>query len=415
MLRLVPILIVLLLPLCVAGADRLNVLAIGQVLPGQSPIPDWFDADPLVDYVLVPTDVDVTSSVFASGKYGTDEAWRRYIRIYFPKTRKQLVENFDFFVFPDGYIDPFTPRQISDIRYAITVGLGSFLTTGGDLSSPSARDYPGWKSSALNEILPIELNDKMKQDGSAFSIRVIRKDPPLLSMFIPLGIESFKGRFAFTYLTTRPGATVWAKLRSPTLPSTASGDWLVSWRVGDKGGIFWVVADDLDSTWWSPMYGRCENAYAMDVFFNILLFSTGRPLPEDVSSVHRVRQMYWRYNQEKLLLFSLLDFVDRFGASTRKIEEAVDRFDSLKEKSFDQYRKQDFESAFRTMEGVLKEMKVASDEAMMLKDRALLWVYLTEWFAVTGTLFIALFVTYTLLVKRSLYREVGTTAYRGGH
>jgi hypothetical protein len=50
-----------------------------------------------------------------------------------------------------------------------------------------------------------------------------------------------------------------------------------------------------------------------------------------------------------------------------------------------------------------------SNRAMELKDRALFWVYLTEWSAVTGTLLASGFLVYDLLVKRRLYREVDTT------
>ena len=51
---------------------------------------------------------------------------------------------------------------MSDMRYAVENGLGAYLTTGGDLSSPSGSAYSGWKNSVLEEVLPVELNDKMK-------------------------------------------------------------------------------------------------------------------------------------------------------------------------------------------------------------------------------------------------------------
>jgi len=49
---------------------------------------------------------------------------------------------------------------------------------------------------------------------------------------------------------------------------------------------------------------------------------------------------------------------------------------------------------------------------MKLKDRALFWVYLTEWSAVMGTLFASGFVVYSLLVRRMLYKEVRLTRSR---
>jgi hypothetical protein len=158
-------------------AEGLTVLAIGQVMPGESPVPLWFDADPLVDYVLIPTDIDVMGGQGVAGDRVMEDSWRRYIRIYFPKTRKLLVEGFDFLVFPDGYIEPFTPSQISDVRYAMENGLGCFLTMGGDLAAPDHKAYPGWQSSTLYELMPIELTDTMTQVGSAFRVHVVKEAP----------------------------------------------------------------------------------------------------------------------------------------------------------------------------------------------------------------------------------------------
>ena len=44
-----------------------------------------------------------------------------------------------------------------------------------------------------------------------------------------------------------------------------------------------------------------------------------------------------------------------------------------------------------------------------MKDRALMWIYIIEWFTVTATLFISGFLLWTLMVRRRLYGEVGVT------
>ncbi len=191
----------------VLGAGQIRVLAIGQVLPGECPLPVWFSSDPLIEYVLVPTDVD-----FLAG-FGPAQ-FRRFVRIYFPKTRKALLDGFDIMVFPDGRLDPFSTSQIADMRFAVENGMGAFVTMGGGLSNPSGSVYPGWQNSVLKDILPVELSPQMRSHGSVFTIRVVRKDPPVLEMFVPLGIEKFQGAL-FTNLFTKPGATVWAKLVAP--------------------------------------------------------------------------------------------------------------------------------------------------------------------------------------------------------
>jgi len=364
----------------------------------------WFDADPLVSYVLIPTDIDVMGGQGVAGQRVMEDAWRRYIRIYFPKTRQALVQGFEFLVFPDGYIEPFTAAQKSDIRYALENGLGAFVTMGGDLSGPTYKSYPGWKNSVLYELMPVELTDNMRQDGSVFTIKVLKDDPAVLSAFIPFGIERVPGS-GFTYLYPREGATTWARLFSSGLPLGAPGAWLVSWRCGPNGGDFWTVADDLDHPWWSFQ----RNQYNMDIFLNILLYSTGRRLPDDILLIHDLRNRYWKYNQEKLLLMSLLEFVDRFGGNTRSIENEIGAVDQEKETSFDQYRRQEFSEALDTIDAAIKRILETANNAMKLKDRALMWVYVTEWSAVTGTLAVSGLVVYSLLVKRRLYKEVRVT------
>jgi len=336
--------VVLLFFLCTAPtilcAEHIRVLALGQVMPNVCPLARWFDTDPLVDYVLVATDLEWRGSSFDV---------KRYVRLYFPKTRKALVEGFNFFVLPDANIDPLTPRQISDMRYAVENGLGAYLTTGGDLSSPSGSAYSGWKNSVLEEVLPVELNDRMKQDRSLYGIKVVKDDPPVLSMLVPVGIEKVRGWDAFTYLTPRSGSTTWARLVTSSLAAGIPGVWLASWRVGPRGGVFWVVADDLDTSWWSNVLHPCRNEYAMDVFMNILIYSTGRALPPDIATVHRLRQSYWQYGQRKVVLLSLIEFADRFGANTLPVERQIDEMDRIKDVSSEAYLDQRYDEALRTI------------------------------------------------------------------
>jgi hypothetical protein len=385
------------------------------VLPGESPLDTWFEADPLVDYVLVPTEMDFAGSLPVTNQKEVVDAWRRFIRTYFPKTRKTLVEDFHFFVFPDGRLDFFTAKQIADMKFAIENGVGSFVTMGGGMANPNVGWTPAWVSSSMSDTFPIILTDKMRQDAtSGFSIEVIKDDPPLLSMFVPLGIEGIIGSFAFTVLYPQPGSTTWAKLisRGSRLPSDAPGAWLVSWRFGPNGGVSWVVADDLDSTWWSDVHYKSQNEYAGDVFFNILLYSTGRSLPENIFIIHDLRGRYLHYNRERGFLTSLLDFIDRFGANTRNVETRMGEIDLLNEESSDAYRASDFERALTLIDDAFDRLVSLSTDAMKLKETALFWVYITEWLVVTGTLLLSGSAVYSLMIRRKAYREVSVTRLR---
>jgi hypothetical protein len=44
-----------------------------------------------------------------------------------------------------------------------------------------------------------------------------------------------------------------------------------------------------------------------------------------------------------------------------------------------------------------------------MKDRALAWVYVTEWLAITGTTMICGYVLWAIMVRRRLYRAVRVT------
>ena len=62
-----------------------------------------------------------------------------------------------------------------------------------------------------------------------------------------------------------------------------------------------------------------------------------------------------------------------------------------------------------SMETAIAHMEVMRSEAMKLKDRALFWIYLIEWIAVTGASLLAGFAIWTFMVRRRLYREITTT------
>jgi len=336
------------------------------------------------------------------------------VRIYFPKSREALRNGFDFFVFPDGYLEPFSGTQLADMKYAIMNGTGSLVTFGGDVSTPTLKSWPGWANSVLGETLPVKMTLDMIAVGGVFYVRVVKTDPPVLSMFLPLGLEKWVGGVGFSHLHPKEGAEVWAKVKSDRLKSVDPGNFLVSWRYGS--GTSWAVADDMDHLWWSGLFYPSEhnNEYAEDVFLNIVFHSIGWDLPEDVTLVHKVRTRYFRYDQQKLLLYVLLEFVDSFGANTRGIEDQIADVESLKEKSFDQYREMNYEQALALIDEAIVGIESTEANAMALKDKAFFWVYVTEWSAVTGAFCASGLVVYSLLVRRMLYREVAVTRSRAG-
>jgi hypothetical protein len=63
---------------------------------------------------------------------------------------------------------------------------------------------------------------------------------------------------------------------------------------------------------------------------------------------------------------------------------------------------------YRDVEEILKSLE---ERAIELKQRALFWVYVIEWLAVSGTGLFAGFLLWSVMVRRRLYREVGGTRF----
>jgi hypothetical protein len=191
----------------------------------------------------------------------------------------------------------------------------------------------------------------------------------------------------------------------PHTSPTGSKAWLVSWKVGEQGGHFWIDADNVFSLWWDPY----SNEYAPDVLMNVLLHSAGRELPEDIVIIHRIRRQYWLYTQSASYLQSLFAFVENFGANTFKLVEQLDRIDQSREKSFDNFRDQQYEEALSAIRLAMEQFGDLEKKTFKLKDTTLVWVYLIEWATVTSVFLISGVMLWLLMVRRRLFREVYAT------
>jgi hypothetical protein len=65
--------------------------------------------------------------------------------------------------------------------------------------------------------------------------------------------------------------------------------------------------------------------------------------------------------------------------------------------------------AIGELKSAMEILDEASEKAYKLKDEALLWVYVTEWLVVASTGMICGFILWTVMVRRSLYREIDQT------
>jgi hypothetical protein len=165
----------------------------------------------------------------------------------------------------------------------------------------------------------------------------------------------------------------------------------------------------LQDTSGASFWNEGQNPYGKDVYFTMLMYATGRDIPEDVVMVHQLRSRFQEYAEVKSFIFSLLEFVDRFGANTDVLAGKMADMDEEWRKARGLYLLQDFERSWRSMEQLLGDISALRKDTLRVKDRALLWVYVVEWLTVSGTFLVAAFAVWTLMVRRRLYRHVEST------
>ena len=395
--------------------DEISVLLIGQVTREHCPAPIWFDSEPQVDYLLVPT------KLFGLMDYHDAQ---RFIRLYFPRSRT-AIEKFDFTMFINPYFEPFTPSQIEQMRLAIVeTGRPAFQTLGG-LTIDWINPNRPWLLSTLAPIFPNdpdaylywELNKKGVQP---YRLEVNRDPvlPPVLKMFIPLGIEDVRGYipgatiWGGVLMVPQEGATIWARAKG-TYPKASEEPppWFLSWDYGNA--TTWSVADDLDCVWWSSTYYYSDQKYGLDILMNMMLHSLGKDLPEDIVLINYVRQGFQMYRREASDMVAILDFVELFGANINPLLEETTRTRQAISAAESLYLEKQYQEALDEVRLARKALVDIQDMAIELKDQALLWVYIIEWAVVSGTSLIAGLALYALMLKRRLYRDTGATRFSG--
>jgi len=132
-------------------------------------------------------------------------------------------------------------------------------------------------------------------------------------------------------------------------------------------------------------------------------------VPSDVYQAHRVRGEFALLATERSLLVSLLEFVEEFGANTRRLYDEIDDLKFDEDEARRLYLESDFEGCASELDGIRTRWTQITDEASELKRGALVWIYVTEWFVVTGAALGAGSLLWALMVRRRLYRPARST------
>jgi len=399
-----------LIPLCGGKTDpssgHIRVIGIGESYYPETRFPHLIRADPRLRYQPIPANwYEGSFSNVGSGK----EDVMRFIRQYMPKTYPDFVENYDVMLLSDFEVDVITPLQFSWMERAVReegTGLGKyemnwdtsyFQTFDMLVSSAVYPVFPASLSSGksiptpLEGIEPVPLNLTGRPPGSPHPV----VDLPGMRNYRVLG----SGSYGFEI--PREGAITIARF----IPR---GQDAIIIRPYGKGHALTCVPglDKIDGA------SISDWPFVVDFWINQMWYLAGEEIPEDIEKVHQLRSDSLTYINEKSLAISVIQFVEKFGATTQELYEMMDEVDGIKAESDRLYMEEQYDESLAKLREAFEGLMRLGERSVEAKESALFWVYTIEWLAVTGTMTLVGFVLWSLMVRRRLYREVQVTRAR---
>ena len=362
------------------------------------------DAEPAIDITLVPC------RAFSAGL--PDNYLYRISRIYFPRTREHMTE-YDVLFFNHPRLSFFTILQqemmvdfiATKDKASIAYPLSHYLDVQVPwLNSPICRAFPVDAEkfySAMEKNIPDEFDGLTR-------LRLEPGRPPVFSVFERTGM--FDARI---YESSRPayakeGATIWVYMIDgpKSMPEAPA---FLSWRYGDSLSWAFGLHPGARAKHWAEMGDWWELA-----FLNICYYTMGRGILEfdELLNMRMVKSQFSFYRDSSSMFQSIVDFVSKVGANTAEGEMMLLEGDEIRAEAETDYLQGEYEGAKTKMEEALEIATQAMDEAIKAKDRALTWIYLSEWFATAAVLLVSGVLLWGLMIRRKLYREVITTQTR---
>lgn len=385
--------------------DIIDVIYISRWSCYRNRFDKMVDADPSVDVFGVPM-----PGTFSIGKgYIDAEDLNRRMRIYMPRTLDQLVGERDVIVMhdaPQGHFEVkevyFDPKWISWFVDSVQKNGTSFAMWGGDASwgGGGEGDYPSWGDTILDAILPFRCRwgynvldrlTRVFRDPEDPLSRIPWKEAPPIEH---VNMVDFK-----------PGATPVAEAVS----KDASYPWIAEWKSGKGRVIGETEIFGSEGTSHTHDVMRRLWHWYQDFLIYMVYRSVEKPIPSDVYLAHRLRQEVNLYIAETSLMVSLLEFIDGFGADTRKLYDQLREIDGLEKAAEEHYRRDEYTEASSLFDQIEAQWVQLDQDAIEAKEQALTWVFVIEWFAVSGTALVAGVTLWMLMVGRRAYRDVGIT------
>lgn len=375
------------------GVIRLLFIGDSMLEPGN--VAPFIVQDPMI--AMTPIPFTWLAQVSAGGSA------ERMLRQYFPRREKDIYERYDVIILTEANIIYFPTKVQNWIKAGVVEhGLG-FLMAGGPNSFGGFGPWelPGWDGSIVEEAMPVRCLTDWTYDLHHLYHLVPapgREDHPLVRK-IPWEQVHLSCR---NRVEPKEGAVVVGVSDkyppgSPILTYLEIGEGLSEAFVYDWGGN-----GPKDFHRWD---------YVSLVMSNLIYYPARVPIPEDTSTFLRLRTQLNSYYSMRRFVMSVMDFAEKFGANLNQAEELLRKSDEGREEVIALYLSGDHQSSMAALESALSSLEGVSQLAMRAKDQALFWVYVIEWFTVSGTAMVCGVVVWTLMVRRALYRDIGVTRF----
>ncbi len=369
------------------ATGKIRMLLIGETYT-QLPAIGYMLSDPMLEVTLIP-----------AGSVVDEKTSKRFVRIYMPRSKAELLRNYDVVELFDFVPYALSDKHIQWIHDAVyKEGVGLALVEMGWYAVPdwTGNDAAAWMATVLYKAYPADLVIGKQNRRTAY-MKILVREPSLVDLpgfdKTPLTEVQHHG-----IQVARPGSVVFTKWRA------GNEDAIVGGRYG--AGTTLMIPMGWDNV---PLWTQEGWHYFISFVSNHAYYVAKVPLPKDPNLVQALRTAFSEYLTRKSLATSFLDFISGFGAKTDKIEQLLTEMEADRKKAQRLYIQGNYEASWQMMTSLLERFRRITDESMKLRKKALMWIYTIEWFVVTGTLFLAGIVIWNLMVKRRLYREVATT------
>jgi uncharacterized membrane protein len=331
---------------------------------------------------------------------GTDQI-KRQVRRYMPRTAGRLKSDYDVLILSDAFREMFRSIEINWMSEAVAeAGLGLIMVGGAHSFEGRGTVNPSWSMTTVAQVLPVEMID---YQYAGDSMRMTIVDPEAeLARTLPWATLGVYGVFSEGHrVGLKQSSHLVSELDNYSygkLPHIVWGD------VGEGRG-FAMTTD------WTPAAGAIfmKWKYYPDFCVNVGMFTAGKKLPEDVDIMYVLRHRIRNYLDIRSTLNTVIDIVDSFGGNMAAVEQGAAVCEEAKAAADRFYALGEYVDALEAYTSAISLVNAQVEEARVAARRALFYVYLIEWAVVTGTFMITGVVIYTLMIRRKMYTEVGTT------